>query len=108
MIKTQFKLGSELFDVVIKGNELLFMDIGTGAITTIEGIKLSRVGVLKEHPDLENESEWKKIAIKRLKEHMNSFRIEMDKAIYIKDELIKFGYEVMHYQKAGFRPQKFK
>ena len=108
MIKAQFRLGSELIDVVIKGNELMFCDVGTNQITTIEGLRFSKAGVLKEHPDLKNNKEYKKIAIERLKEHLKKIAREMDKMIYVKNELIKFGYDVLHYQRAGFRPQRFK
>ncbi len=107
MIKAQFRLASDIIDVVVRGSELLFMDIGTGAITTLDGIRFSKAGVLKEHPDLKDEIDWKKIAIERLKKHMKNFEKEMDKMIYVKEELIKFGYESLHLQKAGFRPQKF-
>ncbi len=108
MIKAQFRLASDIIDVVVRGNELLFMDVGTGAITTLDGIRFSKAGVLKEHPDLKDEIDWKKIAIERLKEHMKKFEKEMNKMIYVKEELIKFGYEPLNLQRAGFRPQKFK
>lgn len=107
MIKGQFKLAGDLIDIVVRGNELLLMDIGTGQITSIEGVRFSKAGVLKEHPDLKDNPDWKKIAIERLKEHMKKYESEMDKMVYVKNELIKFGYEPMHLQRAGFRPQKF-
>lgn len=108
MILAQFKLASELVAVVIKDNDLLFQDIGTGTTTSIAGLKLSKAGVLIEHPDLKDNADWRKIAIDRLKAHMKSHESEMKKLDYIKRELIKFGYEPMFYQRAGFRPQRFK
>lgn len=107
MIKGQFKLANDLIDVVVKGNELLFMDIGTGMITPVTGLRFSKSGVLLEHPDLKDEIEWKKIAVKRLTTHMSKMKTEMDKMIYVGDELVKFGYEKMHLQRAGWRPQKW-
>lgn len=108
MIKAQFRLGSELIDVVIRGNELMFMDVGTGQITTVDGLRFSKAGVLKEHPDLKNNKDYKKVAIERLKEHMKKLETEMDKVRYVKSELEKFGYTPLHIQRAGFRPQRFK
>ncbi len=108
MIKGQFKLAGDIIDVVVKGNELLFMDIGSGMITPVTGLKFSKAGVLLEHPDLKDSPDWKKIAIKRLTTHMNNMKTEFDKLVYVRDELGKYGYECLHYQRAGHRPQKFK
>ena len=108
MIHAQFKLASEVVGIVIKKDDLLFQDVSTGMITTLNGLKLSRAGVLIEYPDLKEEKDWRKIAIERLKKHMKSYKKETDQLDYIKLELIKFGYEPLFYQRAGFRPQKFK
>lgn len=108
MIHAQFRLAGDIFDIVVDGNSLMFQDVGTGMITSIEGIRLSKAGVLKEHPDLKENSDWRKIAIDRLKEHIKNFKTEMEKINYVKDDLSKFGYEPLFYQKAGFRPQRFK
>lgn len=108
MINATFKLASELVSVKVEGNNLAFFDVGTGQATTIEGLRLSKAGVLKEHPDLKDNKDWRLIAIDRLKEYIKKFKTEMDKMNYVKEELNKFGYEPLHYQKAGFRPQKFK
>ena len=67
MIKLLMRFGGDVINIIIKGNNLLFTDSG-GVVTTIEGLRISRAGVLKEFPELENNEEWKKIAIKRLKE----------------------------------------
>lgn len=107
MIKGTFRMAADVVEVIVKGNELLFCDSSTGMISTIEGIRLSKVGVVKEHPDLEDNEYWKKIAIDRLKEHMQEFNTEGDKLNYVKNELIKFGYDALYKQKGGHRPQKF-
>jgi hypothetical protein len=108
MIHAQFKLAGDIFDIIVDGNNLMFQDIGTGMITSVEGLRLSKAGVLKEHPDLKDDSDWKKIAIDRLKEHVKKYRTEMEKVHYVKDELNKFGYDALMYQQAGFRPKRFK
>lgn len=108
MIKGTFEIGGDNQEVVVKGNELLFFDVGSGVISPIEGLRLSKSGCLKEFPDLENDDEWKKKTIERLKTKMKEYNTEMEKIIYVKDELIKSGYKPLFYQMGGFRPQKFK
>lgn len=108
MINAQFRLANEIIGIIIKQNDLFFQDVGTGAITTIAGLRLSKSGVLIEHPDLKGNPDWRLIAIDRLKEYMRKYNSEMKKLNYIKEELIKFGYIPLHYQRAGFRPKKFK
>lgn len=108
MIKTTFKLGGEVIEVIVDKTNLMFADAATGTITTIEGLKLSRPGVLKEHPDLEGDDEWKKKAMERLKEHIKKLQGEAKKTDYIIQELTKFGYEGLFKQRAGFRPEKIR
>jgi hypothetical protein len=107
MIKATFRLGGDLIEIIIRGNELLFFDINSGMISTIEGIKLSKSGCLKEFPDLIDDDEWRKKTMKRLKEKIKEYKSEMEKIYYIKDELTKHGYEPLSYQKGGFRAQRF-
>ncbi len=108
MIFGTFKLGPEQIEVVVRGTELLFRSVETQQITTIEGLRLSKAGVLKEFPDLKDNNEWKKISIERLKKKVKEFKTEKERLIYVKGELIKFGYEPLFFQRAGHRPQKFK
>ena len=77
-------------------------------MTTIEGLRLSKGASLKEFPDLDNDPDWKKKTIVRLKEKMNTYNTEMEKTEYVRDELVKQGYQALFFQRAGFRPQKFK
>ena len=106
-IKLTLKLGGEIINVIIDGNVLMFVD-SNGTLTTLEGLKISKGGVIKEHPDLEENPEWRKIAIERLKEHMKNLETEERKVEYVKNELVKFGYYPLYKQRAGFRPEKFK
>lgn len=107
MIKGTFEFGSDVVEAVIDGNNLMFMDVSSGLITSPEGLRIDRNGVIKEFPDLEDDEEWKKKAIERLKEHMKSFDTEDKKLNYIKEELVKNGYDALFKQRAGFRPTKF-
>lgn len=106
-IRSVFRLGGEIVNAIVDGDNVMFLD-GNGVVTTIEGLRISKGGVLKEFPELENNEEWRKIAIERFKEKIKSYNNEMDKTIYIKDELTKHGHEAQYFQRAGFRPTKFK
>jgi hypothetical protein len=107
MIRAVFQFGGENQEVIIKGNELLFFDINSGMLTTIQGLKLSKAGCIKEFPDLKNDDEWKLKSINRLKEKMKEYNTEMEKMNYVKEELIKQGYISLYLHRAGFRPKKF-
>jgi len=85
----------------------MFYDVSSQMITTIEGIKLDKSGVIKEFPDLKDDEEWRKKSIERLKEHMKKYETEQEKLDYVKLELIKFGWKPLYSQIAGFRPKKF-
>ena len=106
MIKASFRLGGDYVEAVVDGNNLYFSDVSTQAITTIEGLKLSKQGVVKEFPDLENDKEWKKKAMDRFKDHVKNLNSESARISYIIEELRKFGYTPLTKQRAGFRPAK--
>ena len=102
-----FQLGGEQIAVIVDSNNIMFSDVATGTTTTIQGLKLSKAGAIKEHPDLKDDEEWRKKSIDRLKEHIKTFKTETQKINYVKDELVKHGYTPVFFQRAGHRPQKF-
>ena len=108
MNKITFELGGDMIEVIVDGNNLMFCDAATGTMTTIEGLKLNRSGVMKEHPDLEDNGDWRKVAMVRFKDHVKEIRTEKGKSDYVIEELIKFGYKGLFSQRAGFRPQKIR
>lgn len=108
MLKITFEIGGDNIEVVIKDNDLLFFDVSSGTTTTIEGLRLSKAGCIKEFPDLEDNPEWKVETVNRFKKKMRTYENELDKMNYIKSELIKQGYKALFFQRAGFRPSKFK
>lgn len=107
MINGTFKLGSDIVEIIVDAGNILFRDTSSGTTTTIGGLKLSKAGVIKEHPDLKDDADWKPKAIERLKEHVKTFTTEMKKIEYIKEELTKHGYESLFFQRAGHRPRRF-
>lgn len=84
----------------------MFLDSNNN-IAVLEGLKLSYQGVLKEFPDLKDNDDWKQIALQRLKEKIKNYNTEMERIKYIKEELTKFGYEPLYYQKKGWRVEKW-
>jgi len=108
MIRAVFRLGGDIQEVVVRGKELLFYDNNSRMMTTIDGLKLSREGCIKEFPDLKEDKEWRRKAIERFKEKLKSFKSEMEILNYAKKELENSGYKPLFYQRAGFRPKKFK
>lgn len=107
MIIGVFELGGDQVEVIVDKDNIMFRDTSSGTTTTIHGLKLNKAGVIKEHPDLKNDDDWRKKVIERLKEHVKTFKTENQKINYIKDELEKFGYTPLFKQRAGWRPQKF-
>ncbi len=107
MILGVFQLAGDQVEVIVRGHEILFRDTSTSLTTTIDGLRLSKSGVLKEFPELKDNNEWKRIAIKRLKEKIKAYKTEKERIMYIKDELVKYGYTPKFWQLGGHRPNKF-
>ena len=101
-----FKLGSDIIEVRVQDFNVYFRTPGLGQFADIEGLKLNKVGVIKEFPDLKDNKEWKKEAIKRFKEKIKSMETEMERVKYVIDDLKKYGYVPMYFQRAGHRPTK--
>jgi len=107
MIGVIFELGSEIIEVRISGTQCLFKtgQFG-GGFAPIEGLKLSKHGVVKEFKDLENRDDWKEEAIKRFKEKLKGMSTEMERTNYVIKDLSKFGYVPRYLQRAGHRIKK--
>jgi len=109
MISTIFQYGSEIVEVRINQTNCLFRTQGTsGGFVPIEGIKLDKKGSIKEHPDLENNKQWKKETVKRFKQKLKDFQTEKERMKYIISDLTNHGYKALYYQQSGCRPIKIK
>lgn len=108
MIIGCFQIGGDQIEVIVDANNLMFRDTTSGTTTTIQGLRLNKAGVIKEHPDLKDDEDWRKKSMDRLKEHMKKIKTEDKKIEYVKDELEKHGYTPLFKQRAGFRPKLFK
>jgi hypothetical protein len=104
MIGIIFEFGSEVIEVRIDGNDIMFRtDKFGGAFVPIEGLQFSKEGVVKEHPDLAEKENWKEEAINRFKNHIKKMDSEMQRVDYVVEELSKMGYKPKAMQRAGHR-----
>ena len=109
MIGLIFQLGPEIVEVRVDNNNIQFRNNDSnGMFTTIEGLKLNKVGVIKEFPDLKDNEDWQNIARERFKEKIKSMKTEMERANYIIADLQKYGYVPKYRQRKGFRVEKIK
>ena len=109
MIQVLFGFASDKVLVTVSDKEVWFSHTGYGAVKApIECLRLDYIGVVREFPDLELDSDWQKIAISRFKQKIKTFSTEDEIANYIISDLRKFGYVPEQKQKDGFRPQKIK
>ena len=107
MIDLIFEFGSEYTFVRVQGSNIFFRTQESQSYGTIDGLKLDYTGTIREFPDLETNKEWKKEAIKRLKEKIKKMKDEKERAKYVIEDLSKHGYKIHTMQVNGFRPVKF-
>lgn len=108
MYKATFKFGGDYLEAIYSQHGLMFNDVSSNTLTTIEGLRLNKHGVVKEFPDLEDDINWRSKAIQRFKEHINKMKNEEEVINYIIIELKKHGYEPLFTQRSGFRIKKIK
>ena len=106
MIGIVFNFGSDVVEVRIKDNNLFFRTSQFQNFGDIDGIKLNKVGVLKEFPDLKDNEDWQSIARNRFKDKIKTMKTEREQVEYVKEDLQKFGYTPMWEMVQGFRPRK--
>lgn len=97
--------GNDMVEVRVNDNSVLFRT-GTGAWATIDGLQLSREGVIREFPDLISQVNWKEQAIERFKDKIASFKDEESKMKYIVEDLARYGYVAKYKQKGGHRVKR--
>lgn len=107
-IQMTFQKGSERMIVRIIGNNVLFIDPQNNIMAPIEGLNLNKQGVIKEHPDLKDDIEWKQKAIQRFTDKVKSFKTENERADWIIEEMKQMKYIGLYQQKEGWRPMKIR
>lgn len=107
MIGVIFDFGGEGVEVRVRGTQVTFRTNQYGGqFAPIEGLRLDKTGVLREFRDLEGRDDWREEAIKRFKEKIKNMQTEDERIDYIMQDLKKFGYIPLYYQKEGFRVRK--
>ena len=108
MIGVIFNFGTELVEVRVSGDKAYFRTNPLGGYATIDGLKLSKGGVIKEFPDLKGREDWREESIKRFKEKLKELDTEDERVAYIIKDLESHGYKAKAIQKQGFRPKRLK
>jgi len=107
MIGIIFEYSSEKVEVRIVDKNCYFRtgQFG-GGLVPIGSIKIDKAGSIKEHPDLKDRKDWKEETIKRFKEKLKTYKTEMERVKYVINDLKKYGYVPMYFQRDGHRPTK--
>ena len=104
MIGCVFTLGTEVVEIRIQGNQLLFRTSTFGSqFADITGLKFDFQGVIAEYPDLKDKADWKEQAIERFKMKLSQFQSEKDKMKFIIHDLSRWGYVPYAVQEQGKR-----
>jgi len=106
MIGVIFNFGTEIVEVRVAGDKAFFRTNPLGGYATIDGLKLSKGGVVKEFPDLKGRKDWRIVSINRFKKKLKSLKNEEERVDYIIEDLEKHGYKAKAIQKTGFRPKR--
>ena len=109
MIGVIFKFNSDNIQVVVDGTNCGFRtgEFG-GALVPIDSLRIDKAGSIKEHPDLENDAEWKEKTIERFKQKIKELNTEAGRMKYIVNDLKRYGYVPTYMQRSGHRPVKIK
>ena len=109
MIDLIFYFGSEVVFVRVQGTSVYMASGSNGnQMATIDGLQLSKSGVIKEYPDLNTHPNWKQEAIDRFKAKLRQLSSEQAIANYVIEDLKKHGYIPKYKQVAGFRREILK
>ena len=107
-IQIVFQQGSERTAIRIIGANVLFIDLQTNMVSPIEGLKFNKQGVMKEHPDLKDDPDWKQKAIQRFVDKIKELPSESKRAEWLIQEMRDMLYKPLYKQRTGFRVEKIK
>lgn len=109
MIDIIFQFGNEIIFVRVNGNDVKFANSTYGSQwANIDGLKINKAGAIKEHEDLKDNPDWKKISIERFKSKIKSLDNDDKRVEYIIDDLSKHGYKPRYKKKSGYRREVIK
>lgn len=111
MIDTILYFGTEIVLIRIDGRHITFganTSFSNPMMSTIEGLNLSKAGVIKEFPDLADRFDWREEAIARFKYKIKGMKSEEEIWNYLINDLKKYGYVPKYKQVAGHRREVIK
>ena len=108
MIGIVFQFAGDAVEVRIKDNVVFFRTSEHQRFGDIDGLKLNKVGVLREFPDLKDKDDWQKQARERFKDKIKKMKTEREQADYVIEDLRGHGYTPMFEQVQGFRERRIK
>ena len=107
MIELMFEFLGDVVLIRIERNKVLFGSTQFGArLASIDGLKLDYAGVCREFPDLELSEKWREEAIQRFKKKIKEIKTEKEIALYLIDDLKKYGYIPRKMQVSGHRAMR--
>src|ERR1051325_2010991 len=109
MIGVILQYFDEVVEVRVDGINIYFRT-GTNKeiFSTIDGLRIDYSGVIKDHPDLKDDPEWRSKAVARFKEKIKGFKTEDDRINYIVEDLRRHGYIPRFKQRQGHRVEAIK
>jgi len=109
MIDLIFQKGIQIIDIKINGSNLTFAEVKGQMLyfAPIDRLNWNLACVIDKWPDLKdkNNEEVKAIAIQRFKEHLKTFKTEIDIIQYLKEDLKPHGYILKLIKRKGYRPK---
>lgn len=106
MIDVLMKFGTEIIFIRVNGHNVLFASsTERNKMTSIDGLRLSYDGVIKEFPELKDNPNWRIEAIAKFKDKLKSLENEDAVTNFIVNDLSKFGYVPFKKMKIGHRPE---
>ena len=108
MIGIILQQGTGTIEVRVDGTNVSFRTESSPGFTTIDNLRLSKSGVIKEFPELKENPKWRNVAIEKFKEKIKMLHTEAERVKYIIEDLGKHGYDAVAMQKQGHRIIKLK
>jgi hypothetical protein len=110
MINLYFEKDSKKIIITINNKMLLFAEVKGNQTyaTSIDGLKLSEEGIIKEFPELKEMpyQDMRAEAIRKFKEKIIKMKNEEEIKEYLRNDLKEHGYVLKISQRGGFRPIK--
>lgn len=107
MIGIIFSRLDQVVEVRIDGHNLTFRDNSNmNYFVPFENLRLNKDSTITEFPQLKDQEDWRQQAVVLFKQKLKDLGNEDAIMKYVIDDLSKFGFIALYYQKGGGRPIK--